>query len=83
MKVKFKYAIMAVAALTLGLTSCSNDDEVTGGGTDNGKETYMKVSINFPSANNPRTRAVATDDQNATDDEADVKTVDVYLYSGS
>ena len=39
MKVKFKYAIMAVAALTLGLTSCSNNDEVTGGETDNGTVT--------------------------------------------
>ncbi|MCD8267226.1 MAG: hypothetical protein LUD46_01295 [Parabacteroides sp.] len=29
MKLKFKYAMMAVAALTLGLTSCSNDDNET------------------------------------------------------
>lgn len=79
MKLNFKYAMMAVAALTLGLTSCSNDDEVTSGETDNGRETYMKVSINFPSTTQTR----ATDDVNATDDEADVKTVDVYLYSGS
>lgn len=79
MKVNFKYAIMAVAALTLGLTSCSNNDEVTGGETDNGTETYMKVSINFPSTNAPQTRA--TGDNNATDDEATVKEVDVYIYT--
>ena len=78
MKVKFKYAIMAVAALTLGLTSCSNNDEVTGGETDNGTETYMKVSINFPSTNAPQTRAT-TEDVNATDAEAAVKGVDVYI----
>lgn len=79
MKVNFKYAIMAVAALTLGLTSCSNNDEVTGGETDNGTKTYMKVSINFPSTNAPQTRA--TDDANATDAEAAVKGVDVYIYT--
>lgn len=82
MKVKFKYAIMAVAALTLGLTSCSNNDEVTGGETDNGTETYMKVSINFPSTNAPQTRAVPGDD-NATDEEAAIKTVDVYIYTSN
>ena len=82
MKVKFKYAIMAVAALTLGLTSCSNNDEVTGGETDNGTETYMKVSINFPSTNAPQTRAT-TEDVNATDAEAAVKGVDVYIYTSS
>lgn len=80
MKVKFKYAIMAVAALTLGLTSCSNDNDVTGGETDNGTKTYMKVSINFPSTNAPQTRA-ATEDVNATDAEAAVKGVDVYIYT--
>lgn len=79
MKVKFKYAIIAVAALTLGLTSCSNDNDVTGEETDNGTETYMKVSINFPSTNDPQTRA--TGDNNATDDEAAVKGVDVYIYT--
>lgn len=82
MKVKFKYAIMAVAALTLGLTSCSNNDEVTGGETDNGTETYMKVSINFPSTNDLQTRAVPGDD-NATDEEAAIKTVDVYIYTSN
>ncbi|MEL5894647.1 Mfa1 family fimbria major subunit [Bacteroides sp. GD17] len=81
MKVNFKYAIMAVAALTLGLTSCSNDNDVTGGETDNGTKTYMKVSINFPSTNDPQTRA--TGDNNATDDEVLIKHVDVYIYTAS
>lgn len=50
MKVNFKHAIMAVAALTLGLISCSNDnDGVTG-------EQY--VSVKIPVMNQPQTRAL-------------------------
>lgn len=82
MKVSFKHAIMAFAALTLGLTSCSNDDDVTGGGdVDNGTPTQMTISINFPKSTAPQVRATA--DPNASDAEAAVKTVDVFIYNAS
>lgn len=51
MKVNFKNAIMAVAAITLGLTSCSNDkDEVTG--------EAVNVSVKISGAIKPATKAV-------------------------
>lgn len=52
MKLNFKYAIMAVAALTMGLTSCSNDDDTT-------EVAGNKAKLNISIAS-PETKAVAT-----------------------
>lgn len=77
MKTNFKYVMMMAAALVLGFSSCSNDDEIDGGGNEVGKgqPTTMSVSIKTPSV--PGTYA---DDVNATDDEIDMQTVAVLIY---
>lgn len=75
MKVNFKYAFMAIVALSMGLTSCSKDDDAT---VVEGKDTYMKVSVLFPSNS---TESRATGDANSTDGEAEVHTVDVFIYN--
>lgn len=48
MKTKFKYATLAAAALLLGFTGCSNDDE-TGGKTDDSTAKSVTVRISTPS----------------------------------
>ncbi|NDV82362.1 Mfa1 family fimbria major subunit [Bacteroides sp. 51] len=73
MKVSFKHAIMAFAALTMGLTSCSNDDDVT---VDQGAETFMKLNIQFPKSLETR----AAHDVNATDDEVKLSTINVFIF---
>jgi len=72
MKIKF-FAIAALAATAL-LASCDRSEKLNP--DDPGKATSMKVTITFPNA--PQTRA--TDDPNATEAEAEVKTVDVFIY---
>ncbi|GAE86649.1 Mfa1 family fimbria major subunit [Bacteroides reticulotermitis] len=72
----FKYVAMMAAALTLGLSSCSNNDDLGNGETiDTGRPTKMTLAITQPTT-------YATDG-NATAAEVDIKTVDVYIYSGS
>lgn len=78
MKTNFKYAFMAMVALSMGLTSCSKDDDATTG-VDEGASAQLTVSIAFPAAGH--TRATTTADENATDAEAAVTKVDVYLYT--
>lgn len=58
MRLNSKYAMMAVAALTLGLTSCSNDDDVTKGA--NGEKAKLSINVTAPttsraSVTNPAT----------------------------
>ena len=74
MKTKF-FAIAALAATTL-FASCNRDKDDINILEESGKATSMKVSISFP--NVPQTRA--TGDLNATEDEAKVNTVDVFIY---
>lgn len=78
MKTKFKYLMVLTAALVLGLSSCSKDDEQTGGTVivDNGKPTNMTLAITSP-------RTYATADPNATEAEAALNTVDVFIYNTS
>jgi hypothetical protein len=80
MKTTFKQTITAVIILTTGFMSCTKmGDEMSQ--EEEGKQTYMTVSLTFPKADAPSTRA--NNDANATDEEAAVKTVDVYIYTGS
>ncbi|MEL5892696.1 Mfa1 family fimbria major subunit [Bacteroides sp. GD17] len=75
---KFKFATMAFAALTLGLTSCTNDDAMTGQPVELGQPTAMGLTISTPAV--PRTYGLSTDG-NATDDEIELKTINVLIYS--
>lgn len=73
---KFLSVIMATAFLT-GMASCSNEDEGTAGGaTTKGEPTTMQFVINAPKA--PTTYAPT--DNNATDAEVELKTVNVLIY---
>lgn len=77
MKVNFKYAMMAVAALTMGLTSCGNNEEAYNGGEIlKGERTSMQFVITVPKA--PTTYAPV--DANATQNEIELKKVDVLIY---
>ena len=73
MKTKF-FAIAALAATTM-FSSCKQD-KVT---FEEGEATTMKVSINFPTA--PQTRASL--DPNVQGNEADLRTVDIFIYYAS
>jgi len=73
MKLKL-FAIAAMAA-AVGFTACQKEKAGTAA-VENGKATSMKVSLTFPTKT---TRATA--DPNATDDEATVNTVDVFIYT--
>ena len=75
---KTNYFVIAALAATTLFASCDKDNS-NNGLEENGKATTMKVSINFPTV--PQTRA--TGDPNATDNEAEVKTVDVFVYYGN
>ena len=73
MKTNF-FVVAALAASAL-LASCDKDHTGTNP-EEEGKPTTMNISLNFPKA--PQTRATA--DENATDAEANVQTVDVFIY---
>jgi len=69
---------ITAVALLLGFASCSKEQGMSPI-IDEGKQTSLKLSLSFP--NGPVTRA--TGDPNATDNEALVNRVDVYIYTGS
>ena len=73
-----KFFLIAAAALVMGFASCTKEKNSLGNNVvAEGKDTYMTVSIAFPSS---QTRA--TTDLNATEEEAEIKTVDVFVYTG-
>ncbi len=75
MKINFKHAMLAFAALTLGFTSCNNDNDdpvITAG-----EETFMELKISFPQM----TRA--TTDANATDEEVKLNSISVFIFDGA
>ena len=69
------FVIAAFAAIAL-FASCDKDNNRTNPEKDTGKATSMKVSLTFPNVSQTR----ATADLNATDNEAQVNTVDVFIY---
>lgn len=72
MKSKF-LSMLAAAALLVGVTSCNNDDELSG--VQGGEPTFLKLNVSFQV---PGTYATA--DDNATDAESAVKTVSVFIF---
>jgi hypothetical protein len=73
-----QFFLITAAALALSSISCSNEIGDTNGMLDGGKATSMRLSLTFP-----RAETRATGDPNATDNEAQVNTVDVFIYTGS
>jgi len=72
---------IAAAAFLLGFASCSKENEQPGPNgpvAAEGKETFMNLSITFPTE--PGTKA--TGDPNATNKEAQINRVDVFIYTG-
>lgn len=77
MKIKFKYLMAAAAAvLTLGFVSCSKDD--TGGtpAPGAGDPTSFTIAIGQPTT-------YAADDDNASTNELNFSTVDVFIYDAA
>ncbi|MDR2586018.1 MAG: hypothetical protein LBC84_07370, partial [Prevotellaceae bacterium] len=71
---------IATIALVMGFTSCSKEQDARSKIDEGGKPTSIKVALSFPSTQ-PQTRA--TSDTNATEAEAAVKTVDVFIYTSN
>ena len=69
---------IAAAILVMSFASCTKERGLSNGSVEEGKATSMTVSITFP---NNVTRA--TSDPNATDNEAQINTVDVFIYTGT
>lgn len=78
MKMNFKQTAFAIAMLLFGLTSCSNDNSAQQGIEEEGQQTYIDVILDFPKTSATR----ATTDPNATEAEAMVKTVDIFICQG-
>lgn len=74
MKAKFNLLIALFAVLAMTVSCDKNDDP--NAKVDEGKPTYMQVSFSFPTA----PARAATEDLNATYDEARLVTVDVFIY---
>jgi hypothetical protein len=82
MKTNLKMMWIACIALSMGFASCSSNDEpevITGNGVESGDPTYVTVTLNFPKAGTSQLRA--TSDPNATEAEAKINTVDVFIYT--
>lgn len=79
MKSKFYYAMFVACAVAgISLAGCNNDKNDPRNQESEGKQTFMTVSLTFPKGD---TRV--TSDPNATEDEAGIKTVDVFIYTGT
>ncbi len=77
MRIKFKPLALCFG-IVAGLVSCSSDDDNNGVNPiiDEGTPTSIKLSITQP-------KTYATVDPNATDAEAALKTVDVFIYNAA
>ena len=72
---------MSAVMLALGFTSCSLEKgELSNKTEQEGKATSMTVSITFPKND---TFTKGTGDSNATANEAQVNTMDVFIYTGN
>lgn len=79
-KSNFKYAIMMAAALVLGFSSCSNDDETIDNQPVEGVETIAKITL---TQKRQATTYGPTGTENPTDKEKVVKRATLYVFSTS
>lgn len=81
MKANFKYAMLLAAALTMGMSSCSNDDSTTGGGLGDGmRGEPTTMNIIAKQAGAIGTYAFTP---TPTGDEAVIVTADTYIFDGA
>ncbi|MFV0586616.1 Mfa1 family fimbria major subunit [Bacteroides reticulotermitis] len=73
MKANFKYVMMMAAALTMGLSSCSNESDVVDDTSKEGVKTYASIKFSSPST-------YATS-HTGTTEESTINTVDVFIYN--
>ncbi|MDR2468929.1 MAG: Mfa1 family fimbria major subunit [Tannerella sp.] len=74
----FKYSSLGVLATLFLFNSCTELQENPGRDNE-GKPTYMGISISFPKS--PETRAVTVVDSSATAYESDFTTLDVFIFN--
>lgn len=81
MKKRINLIMFTCLTMTMGLLSCSDDNSDDARVLDDtGKKTFMTVSLTFPKEG---TTTRVTSDPNATNNEAEIKTVDVFLYTSN
>ncbi len=73
MKANFKYVMLMAAALTMGLSSCSNESDVVDDTSKEGVKTYASIKFSSPST-------YATS-HTGTTEESTIKTIDVFIYN--
>ena len=73
MKANFKYVTLLAAALVLGFSSCSNEDDVVGDTSKEGARTYASIKFSSP--------VTYGTPQTGTEKESKIATVDVFIYS--
>ena len=80
MKMQIQIKLIACLFVFLGFIGCSNDEnplKEDDAKSDSGKETFITVSLSFPkSISELRT----TEDPNATQDEAKITKIDLFIY---
>ncbi len=73
MKANFKYVMLMAAALTMGLSSCSNESDVVDDTSKEGAKTYASIKFSSPSTYGTL--------QTGTTEESTINTVDVFIYN--
>ncbi|MDR0680540.1 MAG: Mfa1 family fimbria major subunit [Dysgonamonadaceae bacterium] len=85
MKIILRTLRFVCVALAVGIASCNTGDEPNlNTGTkkiDDGKQTFITITLNFPKSETSQLRS--TGDLNATDEEAKINAVDVFIYDSS
>lgn len=73
MKANFKYVMLLAAALTMGMSSCSNEDDAAGDTSKEGAKTYASIKFSSP--------VTYGTPQAGTTEESKINTVDVFIYN--
>ena len=69
----FKYVMLMAAALTMGLSSCSNESDVVDDTSKEGVKTYASIKFSSPSTYGTS--------HTGTTEESKINTVDVFIYN--
>lgn len=85
MKVKKRIAILLISILFISLSGCDGSKMENDSSSAEGENTTFNINLNFSSITAPGKKSLlkSTGDPNATEAEAKVKTVDVFIYGES